>query len=118
VTESEQQRLFAKLVGDLLVWIYYSQASMGWEITFGEAWRTPEQAALDASKGIGIAHSLHTERMAIDLNLWKNGAYTSNPEDYRPIGDYWKLLNPLCRWGGDFKIVDADHFSLAWDGRE
>jgi hypothetical protein len=32
----------------------------------------------------------------------------------RPYGEYWKSLNPLNRWGGDFKMKkgksDAGHF--------
>jgi len=112
MTESEVQRTFVKLVGEFIGWVY----SQGYELTFGETWRTPEQAAINAAKGIGIAHSLHTERLAIDLNLWKDGKYTGDPVDYKPLGDQWKTLHPLARWGGDFKKVDADHFSLEFNG--
>lgn len=114
MTESEQQRLFVKLVGKLIDYAY----NQGYELTFGEAWRSPQEAARDAAVGAGIANSLHTERLAVDLNLWKDGKYTALAIDYKPLGDYWKQLNPLCAWGGDFKTVDADHFSMAFGGRK
>lgn len=114
MTESDQQRVFVKNIGKLIDWTY----NQGYELTFGEAWRTPEQAAWNAAKGIGITKSLHIERLAIDLNLWKDGTYTAKALDYKPIGEYWKTLNPLNAWGGDFTTVDADHFSMSFGGRK
>lgn len=60
----------------------------------------------------GIQNSLHRKRLAIDLNLIINGQLASSVDDYRPLGEYWKSLNPLNRWGGDFvhPRPDADHF--------
>jgi hypothetical protein len=111
---SEQQRLFTKLVGQFIDWSY----GQGYALTFGEAYRTPEQAALNAKKGIGIANSLHTERLAVDFNLFKDGMLQSDSAAYKPLGDYWKTLNSLCCWGGDFSKPDGDHFSMAFGGRK
>jgi hypothetical protein len=93
-------------------------AEMGYGVTLGEAWRTPEQAAVDADKGIGVMHSLHTERLAIDLNLFIDGVYEADDASgaYRILGIWWKNLGPNYRWGGDFKLVDLDHYSLSPDG--
>lgn len=114
MTLGEQQRLFVKLTGQLIAWTYAN----GLELTFGEAYRTPEQAALNAANGSGIANSLHTSRLAIDLQLFKNGAYIQKSELYEPLGTYWKKLHPLCRWGGDFaSLPDGNHFSMEWQGR-
>ena len=63
----QKQQLFAQLVGKLLNWVYAN----GLAVTLGDAYRTPTQAAANAAKGIGIAHSLHTDRLAIDLNLFR-----------------------------------------------
>ena len=112
MTESEQQRLFVKLVGQFIGWCYDN----GYELTFGEAWRTPQQAALNAKAGIGIANSLHTQRLAVDLNLWQGGQYITDPTAYKPLGDQWKTMHELACWGGDFKSVDADHFSMTFGG--
>lgn len=107
-----QQSLFAQLVGQFIDWCYDS----GYELTFGEAWRTPEQAEWNAEHGSGIAHSLHIERLAVDVNAFKDGNLIATVEGYRPLGEHWKSLHPLARWGGDFSKPDADHFSLTRDG--
>jgi hypothetical protein len=106
------QMQFLPLVARLIDWVYAN----GYTLTTGEAWRSPAEAAINAQAGAGIACSLHTERLAIDLNLFKDGEYMSDLESYRPVGDYWKSLNPLARWGGDFASPDMDHFSLTWGG--
>ncbi len=88
----------------------------GYELTWGETLRTPEQALHNAANGAGIAHSLHLIKLAVDLALFKNGELLSTLEDYKPLGEYWKSLDPLCCWGGDFHSPDADHFSITWQG--
>ena len=112
MTLGEKQRKFTRLVGILIGWAYDN----GYELTFGEAYRTPEQAQLNAQKGSGIANSLHISRLAIDLNLFVEGQYVSGTESYRPLGDYWKTLDPEARWGGDFSRPDGNHFSLEHQG--
>lgn len=115
MTLGEKQRLFGKLVGKLLTWVYTPESD-GWAVTFAEAYRTPEQAALNAKTGAGITNSLHTIRLAIDLNLFINGIYQTDSAAYKEMGEYWKSLHPLARWGGDFKKPDGNHFSLFHDG--
>lgn len=90
--------------------------SKGYELTWGETLRTPEQALHNAANGSGIAHSLHLVKLAVDLSLFKFGEVLTTVEDYRPLGEFWKSLDPLCCWGGDFTKPDADHFSLTWQG--
>ena len=88
----------------------------GYGVTLGEAWRTPEQAALNAEKGIGVANSLHCERLALDLNLFRNGVWLTDTAPYAEMGGYWKSLGPNHRWGGDFHKPDPDHYSISPDG--
>jgi len=66
----DQQRRFLPFVARLIDYAY----SQGFELTAGELYRTPEQAALNAKSGAGIAHSLHTQRLAVDLQLFKDGS--------------------------------------------
>jgi hypothetical protein len=109
----EKQRLFAKLVGQLIDHIY----SIGYEVTIGEALRTPEQAAINAKSGAGISNSNHIIKLAIDLNLFKNGIWLKKTEDFLLIGAWWKQQHELARWGGDFKSrPDGNHFSLEHNG--
>ena len=92
---------------------------LGYEVTLGEAWRTPEQAALDAQHGTGIKDSVHCQRLAIDLNLFKDGLWLSDDSTgaFRQLGEWWKSLGPDHCWGGDFSgLVDLDHFSITPDG--
>lgn len=110
---SKLQEEFAQSAAGLIK----KAAEMGYAVTLGEGWRTPEQAQWNADHGTGIAHSLHTERLAIDLNFFKDGAYIQDGSKLKEIGDWWKRLGPNYRWGGDFQhLPDGNHFSLSPDG--
>jgi len=115
MTLREKQSLFVQLVAKLIVWANEN----GMQLTFGECWRTPEQAKLNAKTGAGISNSLHIERLAIDLNLFVGGVFIDATEGHRRLGEYWKTLHPNCRWGGDFKPPsrpDGNHYSFSPDG--
>lgn len=112
LTLHQKQVLFAGLVPKLIEWAFTN----GYEVVFGEVLRTQAQANANAAAGIGITHSLHLLRLAVDLMLFKDGAYLTDSADYKPLGDYWKTLHPLCRWGGDFSKPDGDHFSVTHEG--
>lgn|SRR3990167_596402 len=106
MTLPEKQRLFSKLIAQLILKAY----DMGYEIACGEFYRTPEQAALNASKGVGITNSQHTKCLAADLNLFKDGKYLTKTEDHKKLGSLWETLHPLCRWGG--KYNDGNHYEI------
>ena len=108
-----KQRRFTKCIGMLILWAYEN----GYELTFGEAHRTPEQAALNAQKGTGIVKTVHTERLAVDFNLFVDGVFQTTTEAHRPLGEYWKSLDPDARWGGDFTKPDGNHYSFTHEGR-
>ena len=85
----------------------------GYTASFGEAWRTPEQAAINAHRGTGIKNSLHIQRLAVDINLFKDGEFRTETKDHEPFGVYWESLNPLNRWGGRFKErPDGNHYQM------
>lgn len=86
-------------------------ASKGFFVTFGEAWRTKEQAEIYHKAGTGILNSLHCQRLAIDLNLFdKEGKYLTKSEQYQELGELWEKLSPENRWGGKFDKPDGNHF--------
>lgn len=105
----DKQRIFTLNIGYLIIFAY----TKGYELTEGDAFRS-ERAAIDlADEDKGIVNSLHTRRLAHDFNLFRNKVYLTNSSAYQPLGDYWKSLHPLNRWGGDFKPVpDGNHFSM------
>lgn len=109
-----KQQLFGRCVAELLNVVL----SLGYQFTLGDAYRSVEEAARLSALGAGTRNSVHTLRLAIDLNLFRDGKYLTQTEDYREIGQVWKGLHPLCRWGGDFNSRrDGNHFSLEHDGR-
>lgn len=110
MTLGAKQRQFTRMVAELIVWAY----QQGFELTWGEAYRTPEQAALNAKSGKGIANSLHGDRLAVDLNLFKDGVYLSETKHHEPLGQYWESIGGT--WGGRFG--DGNHYSLAHEGRK
>ena len=112
----QKQSLFAYLFAKLILHAY----ELGYEITLGEAWRSEAEALRLAKTGAGAKKSLHIERMAADINLFRGGIWLTRSDDHKALGAYWKSLHPLCRWGGDFKPPappDGNHYSLYHDGR-
>ena len=113
MTLLQKQQRFTVLVARLLLWLEDND----YRCTFGETYRPPEMAAINAANGKGISHSLHTQRLAIDLNIFKSGVLLVSTPDYKPAGDYWKTLSTddyKCSWGGDFR--DGNHFSIENNG--
>lgn len=108
----DKQRLFAKLVGQLIAKIY----EHGYECTLDWCYRPPEVAAYYASIGVGIRNSLHTYKLAIDLNLFKDEVWLRSGDDHRFFGEWWEKLHPLCKWGGRFG--DSNHYSISHEGRK
>lgn len=91
-------------------------AELGYGVTLGDAYRSPEQAKANAASGSGIAKSLHCERLAIDLNLFKDGIYITDERGHRELGTWWETLSAGHRWGGRFKRPDPNHYSISPDG--
>lgn len=108
MTLGSKQRLFTRLVARLITWVY---DEYGAELTFGEAWRSPEEQSR-----IGHLNSNHGIRLAVDFNLFRNGIWLKGTEDHKAIGEYWEFLNPQCYWGGRFQ--DGNHYSIIHDGRK
>jgi hypothetical protein len=108
LTLRQKQSLFAKLIGQLIGFVY----SMGWELTFGDVWRPDKKGHMPGS--------VHYIRLAADVNLFVGGIWKDRDcPEWQTIGRFWKGLDPLCAWGGDFRgDVDLNHFSLAHDGKK
>lgn len=107
----ESQMQFSRMVHLLLGKLY----EMGYETTFGETYRSQQEADRLYSLGKGAKNSLHTLRLAIDLNLFKDGQYLTNTSDYEPLGVWWESIGGS--WGGRFSSrQDGNHFSLSYNG--
>ena len=116
VTLAQKQQAFTLLVARLVI----EATSRGLALTFGEAYRSPEEAARLAKAGLGITQSLHTQRLAVDLNLFVDGVYQTESDAYAPLGEWWEGLSTSdlrCAWGGRFSSPDGNHFSVEHGGR-
>lgn len=105
------QREFALHIASLIKHIY----AQGYEVTFGDAFRDPLSHGKMGEPGpYGRPRSAHKQRLAVDLNLFRDGEYLSTTEAHRPFGDYWCALHEDNVWGGEFD--DGNHYSRRYGG--
>lgn len=101
MTLRQRQSLFVKKVALLILFAY----EQGYELTFGDAYATTGHKQ----------NSFHYQKLAIDLNLFKDGKYLTSTESHRPLGEFWESLGGS--WGGRFgdnkgKGADGNHYSF------
>jgi len=89
-----KQRIFTRKIGLLILYAY----EQGYELTFGDAW------ANDGHK----EDSFHYKRLAIDLNLFKDGVYLTSTDHHLFLGEFWEAIGGT--WGGRWD--DGNHYSL------
>jgi len=107
---SKQSR-FAHQVARLIQQAY----TMGYEVTLGDAYRDPRvHGALGVKMGYGHPKSAHKQRLAIDLNLFRDGKFLEGTDAHRPLGEWWEKQDADARWGGRFN--DGNHYSFVHDG--
>lgn len=111
MTLREKQSKFVRMLADLLEFAH----ARGYEFTLGDAYRDPRvHGAVGQRVGYSSANSLHKERLAIDLNLFKDGKFLTSTKDHEPLGIYWESIGGA--WGGRFN--DGNHYSLEHNGRK
>jgi len=92
------------MVAELIIFAY----SKGYEITLGDAYRDPQVfGEMGEKKGYGHSSSYHKKRLAIDLNLFRDGRYITDYEGHQVLGEYWEFIGGS--WGGRFD--DPNHYS-------
>jgi len=104
MTLRQKQSIFAFLVARLIIFAKEN----GYEITLGHALRDPDST-------IGIKDSLKKKKLAIDLNLFKDGKYLTKTESHKLLGEWWERQHLHCRWGGRWE--DGNHYEFtekAW----
>jgi len=93
MTLRQKQSRFVRMVGLLILYAY----ELGYELTVGDAW------AHDGHKD----NSFHYKRLAIDLNLFRDGKYLQTTGDHLELGRFWESLGGT--WGGRWD--DGNHYS-------
>lgn len=117
LTLRQKQSVFARLFALLILRAFRE----GYEVTLGETLRSSEEAARLAKLDKGISESLHSLKLAGDLNLFKDGHYLTSTEAHRPLGEWWESLSTpeyTCCWGGRFQRRDGNHYSIEHGGRK
>lgn len=104
---SEHQQKFSRHIALLILWAI----NEGYEVTFGDAYRDPRVHGPYGEKKDGsyaTANSEHKRRLAVDLNLFKDGEYLGETEDHAPLGAFWEGLDEHNEWGGRWE--DGNHY--------
>jgi hypothetical protein len=107
---------FLYLLGDLFVFAEENKI----ELICFTFYRSPEQQFQEfiKKKSRIKENGPHQRWTAMDLAIVENGIalFDESKETlakYKVLGDFWKTLNPLCIWGGDFEFAaDVYHFEL------
>lgn len=107
----DKQKRFARLIPRLIDEAH----CRGFEVTLGDAFRDPRSHGPVGKRiAYGAAYSCHKLRLAIDLNLFKDGKYLTASEDHRQLGEWWEKQDPDACWGGRFN--DGNHYSFTHEG--
>ena len=92
-----KQSAFLLAVGHLIL----RADELGYDLTLGDGYRDPRATFPYSSKS-----SRHAMRLAIDLNVFRDGVYLSGNNDYPDLCQAWRDLGGIS--GADFN--DANHF--------
>ena len=110
-TLRQKQSRFARMVARLID----KATDLGFEVTLGDAYRDPRVFGAPGTKqGYGNPRSCHKLRLAIDLNLFKDGVFLGTTEAHMLLGEWWESMGGA--WGGRFSTPDGNHYSFEWDG--
>jgi len=98
MTLRQKQSKFALMVAKLIQYAY----GLGYEVTLGDAYATSGHKK----------DSNHYIRLAIDLNLFKDGKFLTDGSGHNHLHDYWDDI------GGAPRILhDMNHYSLEHEGK-
>ena len=102
----QSQQRFAEMAAKLI----QKAVELGYKVTLGDAYRDPRvHGEFGKQVAYGESKSFHKLRLAIDLNLYKEGKYLTKTEDHKVLGEYWESLGGS--WGGRFSNADGNHYS-------
>ena len=96
----KQQQRLPCMIAKLIMW----GEDKGYKFTFGDCARMDRKGHME--------NSLHYSRLAVDLNVFRDGVYLKRTEELKALGEYWESI------GGARVPNDGNHFSLAWEGRK
>ena len=101
---------------------YAAQACLDYKpgdalITVGDVFE--DQQSIPSSHWIHMPGSLHSLRLAVDLNLIVDGELVTKEHGiWDKLGIFWKGVRIGNAWGGDFSSADYGHFSREHGGKK
>jgi hypothetical protein len=117
---------FTKALCQLILWCFEQGLEIAQDesrVTFRRKVRSKDGKVFFADDAAHMADSLHYLGLASDVNLYIGSNWISDGGHvaWKRIGEHWEQMGkdlglPLT-WGGRFKAVDSNHFSLAFGGR-
>ena len=115
----EKQSKFMVMVSQLIQFA----TNLGYEMTFGETY-VPDHLCPKCNHKVSkhIVDSTHYHRLAIDINLFKDGEYLTETHLHLPLGQFWESKGGS--WGGRFDESspgagdgrDGNHYSIEHNG--
>ena len=87
-TLRQKQSRFLRMVARLID----QMSLLGLEGTIGDAYRDPRlHGEVGVKRGYGHPKSAHKTRLAIDINLFKDGVFVTDvTPEYTKIGEFWE----------------------------
>jgi hypothetical protein len=120
MTLGEKQRKFMRMVPRLIDKAH----ELGMELTGGDLFRDPRAfGAMGVTVAYGHPRSAHKNKLAIDLNLFRDSDgdgdldFQETTEAHRQLGEWWEAQGTpefVTCWGGRFK--DGNHYSVEHEG--
>lgn len=101
MTLGQTQEKFSVMVQHLLAQAH----TLGYNVRIGHVMRCPGCKT-------GKINSLHKMKLAIDINLFRDGRYLDKTEDHAELGQFWESIGGS--WGGRWN--DGNHYSLSYGG--
>jgi hypothetical protein len=113
MTLGEKQEFFMRQLPRLIDKVH----ELGYEIRGGDLFRDPRSHGAMGVIGVyGHKNSCHKLKLAIDLNLFKDGRFITDSEGHKDIGAWWIAQHPDNRCGVFFSIPDPNHYSMTHEG--
>ena len=111
MTLGQKQELFSRMLPIFYLYVQF----LGYQIRSGDLFRSPKVfGEMGESLGYGHRNSAHKMKLAIDVNLTKDGVYLQgkDAEDaHNLLHDFWDML------GGAERIPhDLNHYSFGHGG--
>lgn len=99
--KAKKKQVIKEVTRDVIQYVQVpDRTQCKFEIRGGDLFRDPRaHGQINVKQGYGAKNSCHKLKLAINLNLFKDGAFIQTTEGHRELGEWWEKQHELCRWG-------------------